>query len=301
MQVSPVSKIDQAVLATFSKIPVKRLDPTMLQLWRNKATDAAEEILIGKGAFGKVNLMRYLPTNIPVAVKVQEKKNRGISEDEMKNKLVSRSMKEAVMHHVMSDNPSFPGLLGVVEIEDNLGVVLEFIGDKQFVIIHPLCDVLLERRPGLSRLEWIDIAFDIIQGLASLHDKRLLHNDLKKNNILLQRSGERWRAYIIDFGHGSTVTMPLKFPTFSLEEEREYMEGLLYHHLAPEIVRDQQPTSVYSDIYSLGKVLLDIGRVSGDRDLRLVAEMCTRVKPYRRPTMSNVELSVMRTKEKVQQ
>ncbi|XP_041460819.1 probable serine/threonine-protein kinase DDB_G0280461 [Lytechinus variegatus] len=273
----------------------------MLQLWKNTSNDTGEEILIGKGAFGKVNLMRYIPTNMPVAVKIQEKKNRGINEEDMKNKLISRSMKEAVMQHVMSDNPSFPGLLGIVEIDDNLGVVLEFIGDKRFAIIHPLCDVLFERRPGLSRLEWIDIALDIVQGLASLHENGLLHNDLKKNNILMQRSGERWRAYIIDFGHGSTITMPLKFPIFTLEEEREYLEGLLYHHLAPEIIRDQEPTSVYTDIYSLGKVLLDIGRVSGDRDLRLVAEMCTREKPYRRATMSKVELSVIRAKEKSQQ
>ncbi|XP_072173902.1 uncharacterized protein [Diadema setosum] len=303
VQMSTVSSVDQAVLAMFSKTQIARLEPSSLEPWQSAGTEAdTDELVIGRGAFARVSLMHYVPSGLPVAVKIQDRKSQRslLSDDEQTNKIMTRSLKETVMHYVMSGFASFPAMHGVVQLEENLGMVLEFIGDKSTGKTYPLCDVLAWNRPRLTQLEWIDIALDVVNGIVALHEKGLLHNDLKSNNILLQECSDRWRAFIIDFGHGSTVVMPLRLPAFSLREEEEYCQGLLYQHLAPEIARNQQATSVHSDVYSLGIVLRDIARVAADHDIKVVAEMCTRARPYRRPSMPNIALSIARCKEKAQ-
>ncbi|XP_071479691.1 uncharacterized protein [Diadema antillarum] len=304
VQMSTVSSVDQAVLAMFSKTQIARLEPSSLEPWQSAGQTEADtdELVIGRGAFARVSLMHYVPSGLPVAVKIQDRKSQRslLSDEEQTNKIMTRSLKETVMHYVMSGFASFPAMHGVVQLEENLGMVLEFIGDKSTGKTYPLCDVLAWNRPRLTQLEWIDIALDVVNGIAALHEKGLLHNDLKSNNILLQECGDRWRAFIIDFGHGSTIVMPLRLPAFSLREEEEYCQGLLYQHLAPEIARNQQATSIHSDVYSLGMVLRDIARVAADHDMKIVAEMCTRARPYRRPSMPNIALSIARCKEKAQ-
>ncbi|XP_071509768.1 uncharacterized protein [Diadema antillarum] len=304
VQMSTVSSVDQAVLAMFSKTQIARLEPSSLEPWQSAGQTEADtdELVIGRGAFARVSLMHYVPSGLPVAVKIQDRKSQRslLSDDEQTNKIMTRSLKETVMHYVMSGFASFPAMHGVVQLEENLGMVLEFIGDKSTGKTYPLCDVLAWNRPRLTLLEWIDIALDVVNGIVALHEKGLLHNGLKSNNILLQECGDRWRAFIIDFGHGSTIVMPLRLPAFSLREEEEYCQGLLYQHLAPEIARNQQATSIHSDVYSLGMVLRDIARVAADHDMKVVAEMCTRARPYRRPSMPNIALSIARCKEKAQ-
>ena len=85
-----------------------------------------------------------------------------------------------------------PNIAVIYDIDESDGVV--FIA-MELVEGEPLRDVL--SRGGLP-LDWaLAIARDVARGLASAHDRGVLHRDMKPANIVLTRDGH---PKIIDFG-----------------------------------------------------------------------------------------------------
>lgn len=88
------------------------------------------------------------------------------------------------------------------------------------------------------------IGFQIVSGLSCLHQKKILHRDLKTDNVLLATSGY---VKLCDFGV-STV----------LEESGDMGQTLIgtVLFMSPERLR-AQPHASQSDIWSLGLILLE--------------------------------------------
>ena len=82
--------------------------------------------------------------------------------------------------------------------------------------------------------------------LEYIHSKGYLHNDLKSNNVLLERRNDSFRPVIIDFGKSKPI-----------EKERQSSKNSKLRaadYIAPEVRNDFKETAA-SDVYSLGKML----------------------------------------------
>ena len=102
-------------------------------------------------------------------------------------------------------------------------------------------------------------------GLHALHKKRILHRDLKTENIFLNKQNE---VRIGDFGlarQGPSTQEPVDDPKTqartqnALEVENTSKVGTPFY-LAPELVYEEtrQPYSAKSDVWALGVILYEL-------------------------------------------
>ena len=100
------------------------------------------------------------------------------------------------------------------------------------------------------------IMFELCQALQHLHMKRLLHRNIKSDNILLTTLHTGFHPMLIDFGKSIEVSeATTKRKCLSAHEQDDYRKK--YRHIAPEIILGQPP-SFASDVFSFGVVMSDI-------------------------------------------
>ena len=75
--------------------------------------------------------------------------------------------------------------------------------------------------------------------------KGYLHNDLKTNNVLLERSSDVFHPIIIDFGKSKPIERSAQ-----VRKRR----GVSADYIAPEVRSGSEETTA-SDVYSVGKML----------------------------------------------
>jgi len=95
----------------------------------------------------------------------------------------------------------------------------------------------------------LQIAVDIGKGLAYLHDREILHRDLKSLNILLD---SHFNAKITDFGLSK-----LKLETSSMSTLSKKSAGTVRWQ-APELMKTDARNTKATDVYSYGMVLWEI-------------------------------------------
>ena len=112
---------------------------------------------------------------------------------------------------------------------------------------------VLDNRSKLSYDEAVDYMLQILDAVNNMHEKEVLHNDLKPDNIFVLSDGN---IKICDFG----------IATHAFERESKDLHGTI-KYLAPEVLQSRK-YSYQSDIYSLGVVLYEFltGRVPFDKD-----------------------------------
>jgi eukaryotic-like serine/threonine-protein kinase len=89
---------------------------------------------------------------------------------------------------------------------------------------------------------------DILEGLAHLHLRRIIHNDVKPGNILIGASSGNdtaGPAKLSDFGIATSGRRRARYPSAGTP-----------HYLSPEEARGHPPTAA-SDIYATGLVALE--------------------------------------------
>ena len=154
------------------------------------------EKFLGCGTFGTCYLAHY--RSIMVAVK--EFKERSKSLNEIKREVLH----EAKMISHLGDHRSLPLLFGVVTKSKPLRLITQFHGEKGQCLT--LSTAMKKKK--MDKPLWLGILKDISEGLHHVHTREILHNDLKANNIVLEKRGEGWNPIIIDFGKARFIYDP---------------------------------------------------------------------------------------------
>lgn len=110
--------------------------------------------------------------------------------------------------------------------------------------------LLCERPLGISWPELRDVALPLLDALAHVHNRGVLHGDLKPSNVMLSEEGVR----LFDFGLGRADESVIPgLPTLCRDRFNAWTPG----YAAPELL-EYQPLSVASDIYAVGCVLYEL-------------------------------------------
>ncbi|CAL5011427.1 unnamed protein product [Urochloa decumbens] len=193
---------------------------------------------LGRGAFGTVFRGSLHNGETAIAVKRLEKV---VEEGE-------REFQREVRAIGRTNHRNLVRLLGFCQEGANRLLVYEYMSNGS------LAERLFVNRGGggspyPSWGERMGIALDVARGLHYLHDeldRRVIHCDVKPQNILMDASGT---AKIADFGLAKLM-LPDQTRTFTgVRGTRGY--------LAPEWYRGSGPLTVKADVYSYGVVLLE--------------------------------------------
>ena len=185
--------------------------------------------LIGEGCFGKVFKGRRKYTGQAVALKFIS--TRGKSEKDLKNLRQEMAILKPLRHE------NIILLLDAFETASDFVVVTEFAHGELFEIFQD------DRHLPESELK--KIARQLVDALHYLHSNRVIHRDMKPQNILI---GSNNVIKLCDFGFArsmSNKTVVLN----SVKGTPLYM--------APELVQEQ-PYNHCADLWSLGVILYEL-------------------------------------------
>lgn len=115
--------------------------------------------------------------------------------------------------------------------------------------LYNTLEACCNERMILFERHWLQLAYKLALSLKDMHDRGVLHNDIKTDNVLVELSSRDAKPYFIDFGM-ATFRKGGRLKTTSSSDEFD-------DYLAPE-VREGRRTSPKSDIYSLGIILQEI-------------------------------------------
>ena len=101
-----------------------------------------------------------------------------------------------------------------------------------------------------------------------MHQRGVLHNDIKADNILIDFNHTGVLVYFIDFGQATFRRGRRLEPPAGCSDCSSYDD-----YLAPE-VRQCLPSTPQSDIYSLGKVFFEIAYYFCEKLGPISVEMC---------------------------
>lgn len=195
---------------------------------------------IGKGVFGKC-YTGYISSSIPVCIKVFCKDNQ----------LASTFQPEAFLMSKLSHS-NLPWLYGVSEHDGHKILVLSFHGvDGRSYTLHKA----LHSDCLSVTINWKVILLGLLSALKYIHKNRILHNDIKSDNIVIDNRSPVPQSILIDFGKGCLVS-DAKTYTLSLEERRRY--AIDHPQVAPDLRDGHCRQSEYSDVYSIGRVINQI-------------------------------------------
>ena len=184
--------------------------------------------MLGRGAFGKVNLGMHKLTRKLIAIKSINKEY--LSEEKQRNK---------IMHEV--------GILLRLRHKSVVKLYETFETRRHIMLVMELCaggDLLnfVRKRKKLDESVAKVIFKQIIDGIGYIHSKRILHRDIKLDNILLDGKGG---VKIADFGVSKAVK----------KGEIMFEQSGTPAYIAPEIIRDKGYKGFKADLWSAGVVL----------------------------------------------
>uniref|UniRef100_A0A8D0CJJ4 non-specific serine/threonine protein kinase n=1 Tax=Scleropages formosus TaxID=113540 RepID=A0A8D0CJJ4_SCLFO len=197
--------------------------------------------VVGNGTYGQVYKGRHVKTGQLAAIKVMD-----VTEEEEEEIKAEINMLKKYSHHrniatyygaFVKKSP--PGH------DDQLWLVMEFCGAGS------VTDLVKNTKGNCLKEDWIAyICREILRGLSHLHAHKVIHRDIKGQNVLLTENAE---VKLVDFGVSAQLDRTVG--------RRNTFIGTPYW-MAPEVIAcDENPDSTYdyrSDIWSLGITALEM-------------------------------------------
>ncbi|XP_028901970.1 serine/threonine-protein kinase mig-15 isoform X8 [Zeugodacus cucurbitae] len=197
--------------------------------------------VVGNGTYGQVYKGRHTKTGQLAAIKVMD-----VTEDEEEEiKLEINVLKKYSNHRNIATyygafiKKSPPGK------DDQLWLVMEYCGAGS------VTDLVKTTKGQSLKEEWIAyICREILRGLSYLHTNKVIHRDIKGQNVLLTDNAE---VKLVDFGVSAQLDRTIG--------RRNTFIGTPYW-MAPEVIAcEENPEATYdnrSDLWSLGITALEM-------------------------------------------
>lgn len=182
---------------------------------------------IGRGKFAVVRKCTNKQTGEVVAAKFIKKRRRGKSCRE-------EILREVVMLEMALEHPRLVNLKEVYETQQELILITEYCAGGEL-----FTECILEEKFNESDVRQIMV--QILEGMVFLHDKNIVHLDLKPQNILLTDEFPKGSIKICDLGFACLVNTG--------EDIRDIIGTPDY--VAPEVL-NYDPLGLYTDMWSLG-------------------------------------------------
>ena len=182
---------------------------------------------IGHGAFGKVNIALHVASGRLVAIKSFNKKN-------LKKKNAKQKINNEIEMLSRLRHPFISQILDSFETETHIFIVMEYICGDLLGFIR--------KRGKLSETVSKIIFKQLIEGLKYIHKKKIVHRDIKLDNILIDLTNT---IKICDFGVSRKISKD--------EIMHEHCGTPAY--IAPEIFENNGYTGFQCDIWSAGVTL----------------------------------------------
>lgn len=151
-------------------------------------------------------------------------------------------------------------------------------------------DVTERLHPDLTSCTWLKILQNLAKAVKYIHEKSIVHRDIKGNIVLLYRNDGTIDGVLVDFGKSDSSKRGKRYHLSPVEQE-EYQK---HKHIAPDLVDGTSVTSTASDIYSYGRLLKDILKYFPlctdffQSDFQRVIVQCMHKKDVNRPSIESV-------------
>ncbi|XP_057323538.1 serine/threonine-protein kinase MARK2-like isoform X2 [Microplitis mediator] len=188
---------------------------------------------IGKGNFAKVKLAKHIPTGKEVAIKI-------IDKTQLNPGSLQKLFRE-VRIMKMLDHPNIVKLFQVIETEKTLYLVMEYASGGEvfdYLVLHGR----MKEKEARAKFR------QIVSAVQYCHQKKIIHRDLKAENLLLD---SEMNIKIADFGFSNEFTPGNKLDTFCGSPP----------YAAPELFQGKKYDGPEVDVWSLGVILYTL--VSG--------------------------------------
>ncbi|XP_026216484.1 serine/threonine-protein kinase MARK1 [Anabas testudineus] len=249
MPLTPVSESEQAPLKSSDGLPEPPPPPTKssnrhsLPPCRGSLTSIADEQphvgsyrllkTIGKGNFAKVKLARHTLTGREVAIKI-------IDKTQLNPTSLQKLFREVSVMKILN-HPNIVKLFEVIETEKTLYLVMEYASGGE-VFDYLVAHGRMKEKEARAKFR------QIVSAVEYCHQKRIVHRDLKAENLLLDSD---MNIKIADFGFSNEFTMGSKLDTFCGSPP----------YAAPELFQGKKYDGPEVDVWSLGVILYTL--VSG--------------------------------------
>jgi len=187
---------------------------------------------LGEGTYGVVYKARDVNTGDTLALK----KIRLDAEDEG---IPSTAIREISLLKQLQ-HPNIVRLYDVILTDQKLTLVFEFLDQDLKKYLDSFGDNGLDSRTTKSFLQ------QLLHGICHCHENRVLHRDLKPQNLLINREGE---LKLADFGLARSFGIPVRSYTH---------EVVTLWYRSPEVLLGSRHYSTPIDLWSVGCIFAEI-------------------------------------------